>query len=448
MTTLYDDLEWRGLIKQTTDEKMSEILEKNKFTLYCGFDPTADSLHLGSLLPLLTLKRFQNAGHQVIGIVGGATGMIGDPSGKSTERTFLNEESLRKNQDGIREVIERILGRNTQNNSSSIQISEPKILNNYDWFKDFSFLSFLRMVGKHFTINHMMAKESVRARLEDRDHGISYTEFSYMLLQAYDYYHLYEKEGCTLQIGGSDQWGNITAGIELIRRLNAHKEESHQQESSRPHPYGITFPLVTKSDGTKFGKSEGGSIWLSADKTSPYQFYQFLIQTSDADVLSYLKYFTFLSRNEIEALEKEHLQHPEKRIAQKTLARELTRLVHSEEELKKVEEATSALFNAKLKDLSLAQILQSFESAPKTELTSTEWETLLNTPQNFVEMIVKTNLSPSKGQARKDIVGGGYSLNDEKITDATFNLKSSDLIHQKVIVLKKGKKNYHLLLLK
>jgi tyrosyl-tRNA synthetase len=436
-TSLYQDLEWRGLIRQSTDPDLGSVLEKSPLTLYCGFDPTADSLHLGSLLPLLTLKRFQNAGHRVIAVVGGATGMIGDPSFKAQERKFLTEELLQQNLAGIQKVIEKFLVPNGPQGT--------KVLNNFDWFKPLSFLDFLRLVGKHFTVNHMVAKESVRARLEDRDHGISYTEFSYMLLQAYDFYHLHQNENCQLQIGGSDQWGNITAGIELIRRMGAIDTTDESSSSKSAAAFGLTFPLVTKSDGTKFGKSETGTIWLSADKTSPYQFYQFLLQTSDDDVISYLKFFTFLSRSEIENLESLQKQEPEKRHAQKTLARELTLLVHGSEELKKAEDSASALFSSGgLKNLSVDQILRAFETAPKTDLPKADFSLLLDQPASLVELLVKTGLSPSKGQARKDIQGGGIYVNDDRIEDQNTKLNQGDALAGSLIVLRKGKKTYHL----
>ena len=310
MTTLYQELEARGIVKQVTSPELATQLDREKLTLYAGFDPTADALHVGSLLPLLTLNRFQLAGHRPLALVGGATGMIGDPSGKSAERSLLDEAQIQKNLAGIRKIIEKFLDFSGPN--------AAKVVNNNDWFKDISYVDFLRDVGKHFTVNHMMAKESVRARLEDREHGISYTEFSYMLLQAYDFKVLNDRENCRLQIGGSDQWGNITAGLELTRRVRvAHKGDAARIEGEEDHDiFGMTHPLVMKADGTKFGKSEQGTIWLDANRTSPYRFYQFFIQTMDADVMTFLKYFTFLSLDELAQLEQSLKTEPEKRLAQ------------------------------------------------------------------------------------------------------------------------------------
>src|SRR5262245_48453532 len=299
--SLYDELQARGIIKQVTQPTLRDAMDAGAITLYAGFDPTSDSLHVGSLLPLLTLKRFQQVGHQVIALAGGATGMIGDPSFKAQERALLTEDLLNKNLRGIRGVMEKFLDLNG--------VNAAKIVNNYDWIGKFSYVHFLRDVGKHFTVNHMMAKESVRARLEDREHGISYTEFSYMLLQAYDFYHLFTEHNCQLQIGGSDQWGNITAGCELIRRMAA------VESREAPEVFGMTHPLVTKSDGGKFGKTESGAIWLDAHRTSPYQFYQFFLRTADADVLSYLKFFTFTTPAEWQTLEQSLKSEPEKRTA-------------------------------------------------------------------------------------------------------------------------------------
>ena len=291
---LYQDLEARGIAKQVTDSSLAEVLKKGPLSLYCGFDPTSDSLHVGSLLPLLTLRRFQRAGHRPIAVVGGATGMIGDPSGKSAERRLLTADAVERNVSGIRSVIERFLDSSGSN--------AARVVSNADWFSNVTYIDFLRDVGKHFTVNHMVAKESVRARLEDREHGISYTEFSYMLLQAYDYYVLHRDQGCTLQIGGSDQWGNITAGTELIRRMSAEMTDGDASKRTLPTVFGMTHPLVLKADGTKFGKSELGTIWLDPARTSPYAFYQFWVQTADADIANYLQYFSFESSAQIVAL--------------------------------------------------------------------------------------------------------------------------------------------------
>jgi tyrosyl-tRNA synthetase len=434
-SSLYSDLEFRGLIKQVTAPELTAHLAQKKVTVYAGFDPTADTLHVGSLLPILTLRRFQLAGHRVIGVVGGATGMIGDPSFKAQERSLLNAEQLEKNQAGITKVLEKFL---------DLQGSNPAaIVNNYSWFKNFSFIDFLRDVGKHFTVNHMMGKESVRARLEDRDHGISYTEFSYMLLQGYDFYHLHKNEGCNLQIGGSDQWGNITAGTDLIRKMNAHDPSHGESEALAAHEvFGMTHPLVTKADGTKFGKTETGTIWLTRDRTSPFQFYQFFIQTADADVINYLKYFTFLTHAEILALSEAVRSAPEKRAAQTVLARELTRLVHGEEELLKAERATQALFSTEIKNLDFSTLKEVFAGAP---LTSKPKSALSGGPLPLIDLLVEARLCASKGAARKDITGGGIYLNNDRITDPAQMVAEKDLIAEACLVLRKGKKTYHLI---
>lgn len=425
---LFAELEARGIVKQVTDPALAKTLEQGPMTLYCGFDPTSDSLHVGSLLPLMTLRRFQKAGHKVIGVVGGATGMIGDPSGKSQERSLLNEETLQKNVAGIRGVISKFLDFSGSN--------PAKLGNNADWFKEVSYIDFLRDIGKHFTVNHMVAKESVRARLEDREHGISYTEFSYMLLQAYDFYVLSEKEGCRLQIGGSDQWGNITAGTDLIRRMRAARGEENLEA------FGMTHPLVTKADGTKFGKSESGTIWLDPARTSPYEFYQFFIQTADADVITYLKYFTFLSLEEIARLEEQTRSAPEKREAQQTLAREMTQLVHGEAELKRAEGATQALFGSAIKELDEKTLLDVMKGAPSTQKSMPEAGVAL------IDLLVETNLCQSKGAARKDVTAGGIYINNERTNDAALMITQKDLIAGGYVVLRKGKKTYHLLAFK
>jgi tyrosyl-tRNA synthetase len=428
--TLFSDLEFRGLVKQTTSPEIAGKLEEKPLTLYCGFDPTADSLHVGSLLPLLTLRRFQDAGHRVIAVVGGATGMIGDPSGKSAERSFLSPEELEKNLNGIRSVIGRFLKLDGKN--------PAVVLNNFDWF-GMSYLAFLRDVGKHFTVNHMMAKESIRARLEDRDHGISYTEFSYMLLQAYDFVHLNEKEGCTLQIGGSDQWGNITAGIELIRRMRAHREKT-DVETLKDTSYGLTMPLVMKADGTKFGKSESGTVWLSEDRTTPYQLYQYFIQATDADVGMLLKYFTFLPHEEITRLEAAVKTAPEKREAQTRLASELVKLVHGDAALEKATGATQALFGTEIRGLAKPALLEAFAGAPTTKKS----RSAIASPISVVDLLVEATLCGGKGAARKDIQGGGIYLNNERVTDPAATIEAKDLLADFALVLRKGKKSYHL----
>lgn len=414
--SLYADLEYRGLVKQVTDPELASELSKRVLTLYAGFDPTADALHVGSLLPLVTMRRFQNAGHKLIAVVGGSTGMVGDPSGKSAERALQSDAQINANLAGIKACIERIL-----------TARETRVVNNADWTRDVSVLDFLRDVGKHFTVNHMMAKESVRARLEDREHGISYTEFSYMLLQSWDYYVLNRDYGCELQIGGSDQWGNITAGIELIRRKSDAKV------------YGLTHPLVMKADGTKFGKTEAGTIWLTPERTTPYAFYQFFVQTADADVVTFLKYFTFLPRAEIERLETCVEKEPEKREAQKVLAREVTALVHGEAAVREAEAATQALFSGELGSLSGDQILSLAQGAPQTSRPRAQVATAL------IDLLVETGLCASKGAARKEISGGGIYLNQARVSDAAYVLTPADILAERYTMLRKGKKTYHLI---
>jgi tyrosyl-tRNA synthetase len=429
MNTLFSDLQARGIVKQVTDTELETQLGKRKFTLYCGFDPTSDTLHVGSLLPLLTLKRFQQAGHRIIAVVGGATGMIGDPSGKSAERSLLGDEQLQHNLNGLRSTISRFL---------SFEGSNAAVLvNNGDWFRDVSYIDFLRDVGKHFTVNHMVAKESVRARLEDREHGISYTEFSYMLLQAYDFWVLHDRESCDLQIGGSDQWGNITAGIELIRRMRV----ANGTQAEGRDVFGLTHPLVSKADGTKFGKTETGTVWLDAKKTSPYQFYQFFVRTADADVPMFLRYFTFLSMEEILRLEESIKTAPEKREAQLTLAREITKLVHGQAELDRTEKATQALFGTGIRELDEKTLLEVLSEAPSTKLPKSR----LDEGLALVDALAETGLCQSKGAARKDLTAGGIYVNNERAGDAAAVLKASDLIAGNYILLRKGKKTYHLL---
>ena len=424
---LFEDLEFRGIIKQVTDPDIAKLLKEKPLTLYIGFDPTADTLHVGSLLPLLTLKRFQQAGHRAIALVGGATGMIGDPSGKTHERSLMTKEQLKANQEGIKKIFAKFLDLSGDN---------PAIIaNNADWFENITFIDFLRDVGKHFTVNHMMAKESVRARLEDREHGISYTEFSYMLLQSYDFYVLHNTEGCTLQMGGSDQWGNITAGIDLIRKMKAARGEPETEV------YGITFPLVSKADGTKFGKSEKGNIWLDPNRTSPYQLYQFFIQTSDTDVMTYIRYFTFLDRKEILCLEESLRKEPEKREAQKTLARELTRLVHGQKELDRVEKATQALFGTEITTVDAKILQEAFADAPATEKEKAS----LAAGIPIIDVLVETGLCNSKGASRKEISAGGVYVNNTRITDIAGVINEKHLIADQFVLLRKGKKNYHLL---
>jgi len=411
------DLEFRGLINQVTDrEGLEKLLQEEKIKLYCGFDPTADSLHIGHLLPILMLRRFQMAGYQPIALVGGATGLIGDPSGKKAERTLNDKETVAQWVERIKDQLSKFLDFDGVDN--------PAIMaNNYDWLGKMDLITFLRDIGKNFGLNYMLAKETVQSRLES---GISFTEFSYQILQSIDFLNLYERENCRLQIGGSDQWGNITAGLELIRKT---KEDAKA--------FGLTFPLVTKADGTKFGKTEGGAVWLDPEKTTPYEFYQFWINTNDQDVVKYLKYFTFLSHEEILELEKATQEFPEKRLAQKALAREMTKLVHGEEALEQAMKITEALFSGDIKGLSVSEIEQGFKDVPS--YVSTEGN------PNLVELLVQANISPSKRQAREDIQNGAIYVNGERVTDTGYVLMEKDRLGDRYTVLRRGKKKYYLI---
>jgi tyrosyl-tRNA synthetase len=436
-SNFFQDLRDREIIYQTTDHHGDTTLAKHlekPITLYCGFDPTADSLHLGNLFPLLTLRRFQLAGHTPILVLGGATGMIGDPSGKSQERNLQTTEQVEKNLQGIKKVAEKFLDFDKNKPNPAI------IVNNHDFYANMNVLNFLREVGKHFTVNHMSAKDSVKSRMEDREVGISYTEFSYMLLQAYDYYHLYKNLGCTLQIGASDQWGNITAGTELIRRKEAHSRGDEKPDESAHPAFGLTHPLILRSDGQKFGKSEKGAVWLSADKTSAFQFYQFFIQVPDDIVMKLVQYLTFIPTSEFTAMEEKLKTEPERKAAQIRLAEELTRLVHGEVALTRVERATKALFGTEIKELDLATLGEVFADAPTTTKAKSDLEVGLT----LIDLLVDTALFQSRGAARKEIPAGGVYLNNERITDPAFIVKAENLIAGSALVLRKGKKNYHL----
>ena len=421
---LYQELEARGLLFQcTAPEELQKRLEQGPITVYIGFDPTADSLHIGNMVSLLTLARFQRAGHHPIAVAGGATGMIGDPGGKSEERNLLSEEDLAHNVACIKQEIGRFLDFTSDKNPA-------RLVDNADWTRGVSFLAFLRDIGKSFSVNDMMRKESVRARLEDREQGISYTEFSYMLLQAFDYLHLFQTYNCELQAGGSDQWGNITAGIELIRK-------KHQKQT-----FGITTPIVTDSQGKKFGKSVKGALFLSPKKTTPYQFYQFWIRTLDADVIKYLKIFTFLPLEEIETLAKEVATNPGQREAQKRLAIEVTKMIHGEAELESVQRATQALFGGSLEGLSEQMLLDVSEEAPRV---SFEKARLAGEGVNLVDFLVETKIMPSKREARDKIAAGAVYLNNQKQPkDNTPNLTEHSLLFGKYILARKGKRDYFL----
>ncbi len=424
---LYQELKDRGLIYQETSEELAEWL-KSPRTFYCGFDPSSDCLHIGSLMPLMTMKRMQMAGHKPIVLLGGATGMIGDPSGKSQERNLLDKDAIEKNIFGIRQVIEKF-----------IDLKGPQgamIVNNATWMEKFTYIDFLRDVGKHFSINYMLAKDSVKSRVENREEGISYTEFSYMILQSYDFYVLNKNYNCQLQIGGSDQWGNITSGVELIRRIKAANPQANKDEVS-----GFTIPLVTKSDGSKFGKTESGNIWLDSRKTSPYQFYQFFMRVADSDVIKLLYYFSFLPVQEIRSLEEQMKASPEKRIPQTALARELTKLVHGETELGRVEKATQALFSGDLKELDKPMLLEVFSEVPSVRVAKTKLGEM-----TLVDLLVESGLATSKGNARKDVQGGGIYINNVKAEAEDVTIKSEHLLYQSLLVLRKGKKTYSLVL--
>ena len=416
-----EELRWRGLL-QDIMPGTEELLQKEVVTGYIGFDPTADSLHIGHLTQVFTLLRLQKAGHKPIALIGGATGMVGDPSGKSAERNLLNEEDLNKNVAGIKKQLEKFLDFGNAENSA-------ELVNNYDWMKDYSFLTFIRDIGKHLTVSYMMAKDSVKNRLET---GMSFTEFSYQLLQAFDFYKLNETKNCKLQMGGSDQWGNITSGTELIRR------------KSGGEAYALTTQLIRKADGTKFGKTESGSVWLDPAKTSPYRFYQFWINTSDADAKNWINVFTFLPKEEIEILVSEHDKDPGKRILQKTLAKELTTLVHSEVDYAAAVETSSVLFNGDLKDLSNldeATFLDVFDGVQQFSILKTE----LESGTGILELLSeKTTVFPSKSEARKMIQGGGVSINKAKIESHDLVVTTSHLINNKYLIIQKGKKNYYL----
>ncbi|MDE3269704.1 MAG: tyrosine--tRNA ligase [Pseudomonadota bacterium] len=432
---LGEELQWRGLVKDKTCPTLLPKLSEQKFTLYCGFDPTASSLHIGSLLPLLLLRRLQRQGHQVIAVLGGATGMIGDPSGKDEERLLLTKETIAHNCQALRTYIAKFL---------HDERNPPRIVDNYEWFADINYISFLRDVGKHFSVNAMIAKESVRMRLETREQGISYTEFSYALMQSYDFYQLYQRYGCNLQIGGSDQWGNITSGVELIRKLiNAASTDTASDTTA--NVYGLTFPLLTKSDGRKFGKTATGNVWLTADRTSPYDFYQFFLRTSDADALLLLRQLTDISRAELEAVATAMTSQPELRQAQQQLATAMLKLVHGEGELAKVTAMTAAFFaKDKLADLTAEQLQTRFADTPCTNIDLAP----LSAGVGIAELLTMCGLCASRGQAKRDISAGGVYINATRVSDVGLQVDASFLLAGQFIVLRKGKKTFHLLRIK
>jgi tyrosyl-tRNA synthetase len=417
------DLTWRGLIHQATDDKLQAWLNESTRTIYAGFDPTADSLHVGHLMGLMVLRRFQRAGHRPIALVGGATGMIGDPSGKSEERNLLSVEELRANVASIELQMRRLLDFDAAGTGGVLA-------NNFDWMSGFGYLDFLRDIGKNFPVNVMLAKDSVKSRLERSDVGLSYTEFSYMLLQAYDFAYLNDKFGCELQVGGSDQWGNITAGIDLARRMRG------------AQLYGLTWPLLTKSDGSKMGKTESGAVWLSAARTSPYAFYQYWINVDDADAGKCLRFLTELGREEVESLDKSRAENAAQRESQKRLAEELTRLIHGEDGLASARRATEIFFGAEIGELSDKQLGEIFADVPSRELprTGLEGEGL-----GVIDALVEAGLAKNRSEARRTIEQGGAYVNNRRIASHEAKLSTKDLASETVMVLRSGKKKYALL---
>ncbi|MEG0915613.1 MAG: tyrosine--tRNA ligase [Myroides sp.] len=431
MKNLVEELRWRGLVHDMMPGT-EEQLTKESTTAYIGFDPTSDSLHIGSLVPIIILKHLRDFGHKPIALVGGATGMIGDPSGKSDERNLLDEDTLTKNVNGIKALLSRFLDFDAKDENA------PILVNNYDWMKDFSFIEFARDVGKRITVNYMMAKDSVKKRFESDGAGMSFTEFTYQLIQGYDFYHLNKQYNCLLQMGGSDQWGNITTGTELVRRMNVDSEE-------RAKAYAMTCPLITKADGTKFGKSEGGNIWLTADKTSVYKFYQYWLNTADADAEKYIKIFTFLSKEEIEKIIAEHNEAPHLRPLQKRLAEEVTVMVHSREDFENAVKASGILFgNASAEDLKALDaktFLEVFDGVPQAEISMED----LKAGIDIVEVLnAKSGFMKSNGEARRALTENSISVNREKVQEG-FSLSTNDLINNQFVLLQKGKKNYFIL---
>ncbi len=428
MKNLVAELQWRGLVHDIMPGTEEQLL-KEMTTTYIGFDPTSDSLHIGSLVPIILLVHLEKFGHKPIALVGGATGMIGDPSGKSDERNLLDEATLEKNVAGIKAVLSRFLDFN------STATNAPILVNNYDWMKEFSFINFARDVGKRITVNYMMAKDSVKKRLSgETGEGMSFTEFTYQLIQGYDFHHLYKTHHCLLQMGGSDQWGNITTGTELVRRMNGEGAKA----------YAMTCPLITKADGSKFGKSEGGNVWLTADKTSVYKFYQFWLNTTDVDAEKYIKIFTFIDQDTIDALIAEHQTAPHMRVLQKRLAEEVTTFVHGREELEKAIFASGAFFSPTmddLKQLDTKTFLEVFEGVPQAEIAMADLESGLDM---IAALSAKTSFLASNSDARRELQQYSISLNKEKV-GADYSITAKDLINNQFLMLQKGKKNYYLI---
>ncbi|CAM3971976.1 tyrosine--tRNA ligase [Flavobacterium jumunjinense] len=432
MKNLVEELRWRGLIHDVMPGTEEQLL-KEATSAYIGFDPTSDSLHIGSLVPIILLMHLRKFGHRPIALVGGATGMIGDPSGKSNERNLLDEATLNHNVNGIKSVLSRFL------DFDATDATAPVLVNNYDWMKDFSFIDFAREVGKRITVNYMMAKDSVKKRLsgEEGGEGMSFTEFTYQLIQGYDFYHLNKEYNCLLQMGGSDQWGNITTGTELVRRMNVDNEE-------RAKAFAMTCPLITKADGSKFGKSEGGNVWLDAEKTSPYKFYQFWLNTTDVDAEKYIKIFTFLDQETVAKLIAEHNEAPHLRILQKKLAEELTLLVHTQEDLESAIFASNAFFSKDmdgLNALSEKALLEVFEGIPMVEVSKADFEEGLDM---VAALATKTNFLASNGEARRELKQNSVSLNKTKVNEERV-ITAEDLINNQFLLLQKGKKNYYVI---
>lgn len=415
MSQLLEDLKYRGIIYQMTDEdKISELLEKEQVSIYCGADPTADSLHIGHLVPFLTLRRFQEFGHRPVILIGGGTGMIGDPSFKAEERQLLTEDQIDENVKGIQGQMGRVFDFSDENGAV--------LVNNKDWLKEISLISFLRDFGKHIPLNYMLSKDAIQTRLET---GISYTEFTYTILQAIDFGHLNKNYNVKMQIGGSDQWGNITSGLELMRRMYGETDTE-----------GMTIPLITKADGKKFGKTESGNIWLDPNRTSPYEFYQFWLNQSDADVVKFLKLFTFLSKEEIDVLAESVEKEPHLRKAQKRLAEEITAFIHSDEALEEAQRVSEALFQGNIKELTTVQIKDAFKDVPSAVFSGNE--------NHLVNVLTETKISSSKRQAREDITNGAIYINGERQQDVDHIISDEDIINDEFTVIRRGKKKYHI----
>jgi tyrosyl-tRNA synthetase len=417
--SIFEELEWRGMVYDRI-EGVPEILAKEKVTVYNGFDVTADSLHIGHIVPLMALARMQRFGHHPIALAGGGTTMLGDPSGKTAERALMPVETIQANTEAIKKQLSHFLDFDSKSNPA-------RLLNNADWLTKLNMIDFMRDIGKNFTVNYMLSKESIRTRL-DREEGISFTEFTYMLLQSYDFLYLFDNYGCKMQTGGSDQWGNITAGAELIRRMRG------------TQAYAMVYPLITKADGTKFGKTESGSVWLDPQRTSPYRFYQFWLNTNDGDVVNYLKYFTFLEHETIDALGDAVINKPEEREAQRRLAQVMTAMVHGETALARAEQASQALFGGEISGLSAEEIGDIFAEVPSCELAKNN---LVNR-MSLLDLLVNAGVSKSKGEARRSLQEGGIYINNHRVSDVNREVGVSDLLEGQFIILRKGKKNYAL----